>query len=96
MDVVIKVPYELKVDPQGRVVMPKELRRILGVVEGGSIVLEKKNNRVFIQASRDIERDVEQWKEKLKGMSIEAKGFEAGESKWVSEDWAKKKLGTLA
>jgi AbrB family looped-hinge helix DNA binding protein len=96
MDVVIKMPYTLKVDRQGRIVLPIEIRRSLGVARGGSIVLKKKSNRIFIDVGGDLEESVKQWKERLKSLDVEAKTFEPGESKWVSEDWARKKMGIPA
>jgi len=96
MEVVIKMPNILKVDQQGRVVLPIEIRRALGIVRGGSIVLEKKNNRIFINAGGKLEENVKQWKERVKSINVEAKTFKAGESKWMSESWAKKKLGIRA
>lgn len=97
MEVVIKMPNTIKVDKQGRMVLPVEVRRALGVVQGGSIVLKKKNSRIFIDAGGgELEKNAKLWKEKLKSTHVEAKGFEAGESKWLSEDWAKKKLGIQA
>jgi AbrB family looped-hinge helix DNA binding protein len=96
MDMVIKMPYILKVDQQGRVVLPIEIRRSLGVARGGSIVLEKKSNRIFIDVGGDLEESVKKWKAKLKSLDVEAKKFEPGESKWVSEDWARKKMGIPA
>ncbi len=94
MVMVKKMPYNLKVDPQGRLVLPIEMRRILGVTRGGSIRLERRNNRIFFEAGgEELDRDVKRWKDRLEAMRVEAAGFEAGESKWISEDWAKRKLG---
>ena len=96
MDVVKKMPYNLKVDRQGRIVLPMEVRRSLGVVKGGKITLDKKNNRLFINVGGELQGKVDQWKKTLKAVKVEAKGFEPGESKWVSEDWAQRKLGIQA
>jgi len=70
MEVVIKMPNILKVDQQGRVVLPIEIRRALGIVRGGSIVLEKKNNRIFINAGGKLEENVKQWKERVKSRNV--------------------------
>ncbi|GBE55093.1 spoVT / AbrB like domain protein [archaeon BMS3Bbin15] len=93
MEMVIKMEYVLKVDRQGRVVLPVEFRRELGIKNGGSIVLKKKNSRIYVEVGGDLEGKVEQWKEKLKGMEVKAQQFKPGESKWVSENWVRKKLG---
>ncbi|MFQ5887097.1 MAG: hypothetical protein ACE5HY_00190 [Candidatus Hydrothermarchaeales archaeon] len=90
------MPYILKVDRQGRVVLPIEIRRNLGVARGGSIVLKKKNKRVFIDVGGDLEESVKRWKERVKRLDVEAKTFEPGEAKWLSEDWVRKKLGIPA
>jgi bifunctional DNA-binding transcriptional regulator/antitoxin component of YhaV-PrlF toxin-antitoxin module len=96
MEVVIKMPYVVRVDRQGRLVLPIEIRRSLGVVQGGSIILREKNNRIFIDINGELEKKVDQWKEKLKNMNIEVKALELRESKWVNEDWMRKKLGIRA
>lgn len=96
MDMVIKVPYKIKIDKQGRIVLPVEIRRSLGIVGSGSIVLKKRNNRIFIDAGAELEENVKQWKERMKSTRVEVKTFEPGESKWLSEDWARKKLGIRA
>jgi bifunctional DNA-binding transcriptional regulator/antitoxin component of YhaV-PrlF toxin-antitoxin module len=96
MEVVIKMPYVVRVDRQGRLVLPIEIRRSLGVVQGGSIILREKNNRIFIDINGELEKKVDQWKEKLKNMNIEVKALELRESKWVSEDWMRRKLGIRA
>ncbi len=66
MEMVIRTEYVLKVDRQGRVVLPVEFRREVGIKNGGSIVLKKKNSRIYVEAGGDLEGEVEQWKEKLK------------------------------
>jgi len=88
--------YVLKVDRQGRVVLPVELRRELGVKDGGSIIIKKKNNRVYIDVKRELEDEVKRWKEKIKGMKVKAGGIGRAESRWVSEEWSRKKLGIRA
>ncbi len=47
---VIKMEYVLKVYRQGRVILPVELRRVLGVKNRGSIIIKKRNNRIYIAA----------------------------------------------
>jgi len=94
--VVKKMPYNLKVDRQGRVVLPIEVRRSLGVVRGGSITMYKKNNRIFIDVGGDLEGRVGRWKKTLRDMDVAVKGFEPGESKWLSEEWVRRKLGIRA
>jgi len=39
----------------GRVVLPVEIRRKLGVKDGGSIILRKKNNRIYLDVQRELE-----------------------------------------
>ncbi len=85
--------YVLRVDRQGRVVLPVELRRKLGVKDGGSIILRKKNNRIYIDVQRELEEDVKRWKEKIRGIKINVEQIGGIESKWVSKDWSRKKLG---
>ena len=96
MEVVIKMEYVLKVDRQGRVVLPVELRRELGVKNGGSIIIKKKNNRIYIDVRREIGEEVKRWKRKIKGIKIDVEKVGRVESKWVSEDWSRKKLGIQA
>ena len=88
--------YVLKVDRQGRVILPVELRRVLGVKNGGSIIIRKRNNRIYIDVGRELEGEVKRWKEKIKGIKIEVEQMGRTESRWVSEDWSRRKLGIRA
>ena len=88
--------YVLKVDRQGRVILPIELRRELGVKNGGSIIIKKKNNRIYIDVEREIEGEVKRWKEKIKGIKIDVEQIGGTESRWVGEDWSRRKLGIRA
>lgn len=90
------MPYVVKVDRQGRVVLPIEVRRKLGVARGGTLVLKKIDNRIFLDTGGELEDSVKQWKERIKSVRVEPKTYEPGESKWLSEDWARKKLGIQA
>jgi bifunctional DNA-binding transcriptional regulator/antitoxin component of YhaV-PrlF toxin-antitoxin module len=96
MEVVIKMEYVLKVDRQGRVILPVELRRELGVKKGGSIIIRKKNNRIYIDVHRELEGEVKRWKEKIKGVKVDVEQIGRIESRWVSEDWSRRKLGIQA
>jgi len=96
MEVVIKMEYVLKVDRQGRIILPVELRQELGVKNGGSIIIKKKNNRIYIDVERELEGEIKRWKEKIKGIKIDIEQIGRIESKWVSEDWSRRKLGIKA
>ena len=46
MEVVIKMEYIVRVDKQGRLVLPIELRKDLKLEKGGKIIIKRKNTRI--------------------------------------------------
>ena len=44
----------IKVDTQGRALLPKQLREELGVKGGGEVVLRREDGRLYIESKRQV------------------------------------------
>lgn len=90
------VEYEVSVDRQGRMVIPASVRRLLGLSGGGKLLLRVRNGKVeLIPMDRSLEERACRWKEMV--LATRSEPFaeeEVGEEwKWVSRDYAERKLG---
>jgi AbrB family looped-hinge helix DNA binding protein len=85
----------IKVDRQGRLVLPSRIRETLGLKEGGSIFIRVDGSRVVLEpAFEHLSDRVTEWKQTALGMKSEAFTDETDESwKWMSHEYAKRKLG---
>ncbi|RLG55228.1 MAG: hypothetical protein DRN88_05920 [Candidatus Hydrothermarchaeota archaeon] len=92
MEVVIKMEYIVRVDKQGRLVLPIELRKDLKLEKGGKIIIKRKNTRIYIETKTEFEDKAKEWKKKIKEIKVIPRKLEVKETKWVSENWIKKKL----
>lgn len=90
------VEETLKVDRQGRLVLPSSLRERLGLKGGGGTVsFRLDGTRLILQPiSEDLERLVAEWREMVTGLHAEP-FTESGEQswKWMSLGYARRKLG---
>jgi len=86
---------DVKIDKQGRVVLPSHTREALGLKGGGRASVRLDGTRIIIEpASKDLKRKVQDWARLAKENKAEAFAEETGESwKWVSRDYARRKLG---
>ena len=87
------------VDEQGRMVLPSRLREKLGIKKGGRLLIRMEDmSRIIIE--RRIDEDVENRVRSWVKLALADRG-EAGEidktnksiSKWMSSDYARRKLG---
>ncbi len=86
-----------KIDSQGRILIPAEIRRKLGfepeckvglIVIGNELVIKKVNT--------DLKLKVERWKQELMNRSIPvgvATEIETEDDKWMDKTYAERKLG---
>lgn len=86
-----------KIDRQGRVVIPSRIRRLVGIEGEAEVSIRVEGRRIIIELiSRDLERKVEEWREVALSTRLEPFTEEVEETwKWVSEEYAKRKLGLL-
>lgn len=84
-----------KIDRRGRVYIPSRIRKLVGIEGETEVQIRVEGRRIVIEPiSRDIENKVIEWAKKVLSMSIEPSLEEVEESwKWVSREYAEKKLG---
>jgi len=87
----------VKIDAQGRLVIPARLRKLLGIVGETEALVRVEGRRIVIEpVSRDLEARVRKWVEAALNSKAEPFSGEVGESwKWVSAEYAGRKLGLL-
>lgn len=85
----------IKVDRQGRLVLPSRIRKTLGLKDGGRIFIRVNGSRVVLEpAFEDLDNRVMEWKEVALGLKPEAFTEDVEESwKWMSLEYARRKLG---
>lgn len=61
----LMVKYEVKIDMQGRIVIPSEVRKILGLKSNSELLLNIKNNAIVLEPlHEDIDQIVNDWYQK--------------------------------
>lgn len=88
--------YTVDVDGQGRIVLPAEVRRAIGIAGKSKVRVRVRGGEVAVSVvSEELEHRVEVWFKRLSSMSIEpfTEKAEYGPSKWYSDEYARKKLG---
>ncbi len=92
------VPYFMvlvKIDEHGRLVIPSEIRKKLGL-ERTIVDIEVIGNEILIKkVDKGINKEeIEKWLEDLKRISPKIKGkVREIEDKWMSEEYAWRKIG---
>ena len=87
----------IKIDKQGRIIIPKEIRDKLGL-HNTDLKIHVIGNKIIIEPfNSELEQQASEWEKALKNLDIEAFRIdhdkEENESKWFSEGYAKQKLG---
>ena len=90
--------YASKIDKQGRIVIPKELREKLGMEPETSLKIHLMGRQLVIEVyNPNLHKNVKKWEQKLKNMIIEPfkidQSNETSEAKWFSKQYARQKLG---
>lgn len=61
----LMVKYKVKIDKQGRIVIPSEVRKILGLKSNSELLLNIKNNAIVLEPlHEDIDQIVNDWYQK--------------------------------
>ena len=91
------VDESVKVDKQGRLVVPSHLRENLGIKEGGRLMIYQDGRKLVLEPiNEQVEKEVENWARATKETSIPMNREDSQASgKWISEEYARKKLGLL-
>jgi len=89
------VENSVTVDRQGRLVLPSNIREVLGLKEGGQVSIRLDGSRIILEpTSKDLDESVREWVSIALSLKAEAFTEESRESwKWMSREYAKRKLG---
>lgn len=88
--------YTTKIDKQGRIIIPAELRKKMKLNEESEVELEIFANRLFLSKKVQItEYLLDKWKKTLLSRSIlpQSGNNTTDENKWYGEDYSAQKLG---
>ena len=85
------------VDKQGRLILPSHIIENLGIKEGDRLMIHQDGKKiVLVPMNEDVEKSVKDWSRKAMEMSTSMNTEESSPSgKWMSDEYAKKKLGLL-
>jgi AbrB family looped-hinge helix DNA binding protein len=85
----------IKVDKQGRLVLPSNVRKAFGIKDGGEVTIRIDGSRVVLEPVRkDVKKSVQEWEDLSRSLKAEVFTDEASESwKWMSREYARRKLG---
>ncbi len=91
------VDESVSVDKQGRLVVPAHLRQSLGIKDGGRVMIYQDGKKIVLEPiNEDVERSVKEWSRKAREMATSMNTEASSTSgKWMSDEYAKKKLGLL-
>ncbi len=84
----------VRVDKQGRIVLPKDVRRVLGIEGEAEVVCRVVGNRVVLErfSTEAIGRAFAELEEIAPSLELDAEGVE-GEDKYVDREYALRKIG---
>ncbi len=83
----------VSIDKFGRIVIPAQIRRKLGIKTGSILVIELRGSMIVIRPVSNIDEVVDKWFEKMINMNVEARYFRPRGSKWFGDEYVKRKLG---
>jgi AbrB family looped-hinge helix DNA binding protein len=87
--------YILKMDKQGRIVLPVHIRKAIGIKEGEELLVRLNGSRIIIEPfSKDLKKGIEEWINLVRNSNLEVFTEKIEESwKWMSYEYARRKLG---
>jgi len=86
--------YRVRIDKQGRIVIPSEVRSLLKLEPNSELLLDVRDNTIVLEpVHRDLNKVVDEWYKKMLEMKIEARGLKIEPSMWMSEEYVRRKLG---
>ena len=88
------MPYIIRVDGQGRIVLPKEVRRVLGIEGGSKLVCRLFGSRIIIEkfSIDEIQEAFRALEELVPNLDLDVVEVE-GEDKYVDREYALRKIG---
>lgn len=90
-----KMENILKIDKQGRIVLPANIRKAIGIKEGEELLVRFDGSRIILEPfSKDLKKSIEEWIRLVRNSKLEVFTESIEESwKWISYEYAKRKLG---
>ena len=85
--------FRISIDKFGRIVIPAQIRKKLGIKTGSELIVELRGSVIIIRPLRDIDETVEKWFKRIVDMKVEAKYFKLSGGKWLNDDYVRRKLG---
>ncbi len=89
----MKIGSRVSIDRFGRIVIPAQIRKKLGIKAGSELIVELRGSMIIIRPLRDIDRVVDGWYEKMTNTRVEARYFRISGGKWISDEYVRRKLG---
>lgn len=85
----------LKMDKQGRIILPARIRKAIGIKEGEELLVRLDGSRIIIEPfSKDLKKGIEEWINLVRNSNLEVFTEKIEESwKWMSYEYARRKLG---
>ncbi len=85
----------IKVDRQGRLVLPSHVRKAFGIKDGGELTIRLDGSSVILEPVQvDVRKRVQEWEELSRSLKAEIFTEEPSESwKWMSREYARRKMG---
>ncbi len=82
-----------KLDSSGRLVIPAKTRRAAGIKKGDVLIIASHGEVILRQVNRN-KKKIQEWQKGMLSYTIQlTKGVSKDEGKWVSRDYARRKLG---
>jgi len=88
------IVFKVKLE-NGSIRVPREILRVLGLVDGSEVIVAVSGDRIIIRPYQEETPDVDnhiEWLRKHAPKCFSEKETPV-ESKWMSTDWMRKKLG---
>lgn len=90
------VAHDLKVDKQGRIIIPADIRKQLNINNDSLLEISVVANQIIIRKRSNLShREVDEWSNALLEMDAppNPSSTEQYTEKWMSESYARNKLG---
>lgn len=86
----------VRVDSQGRIIIPVSIRRNLGIRSGASLRIKIYGSKIILEPISDenLKERIKEWADTTQRVKAEVGSGEVEKSwKWISCEYAKRKLG---